>query len=787
MLARSAWREALLAMVATVVASWPVQLLLDGSGWVWQMLPGLVAVAVTGSLARGLRLPQLVVLVVPMLAGWTALAWVFVPQTLVLGLPWQASLAAAGDLVLAGAETIRTETVPAPERPGLAFIVAASMVGVGWAVDALAVTLRSPALAGMPLVLALVFGASGTGEPLHPLYFLGAAGAWLLLMARQSLLAARAWATRRRAAPAPLPGDEAASPSGGHRRWATSLGAGSVVLAVVLAGLVPHLAPRAVLQGLGSASSGSSLVQFTESFDLAADLRDRSQRPVLRYRAEDEVTPLRVVASHRYAGGQWWPTGQQDEPHEGPDSLVERDDVERGAHAITVLANGLGAPQVAVPYPLVEADFGDIEWEEDERTGAVRVARRPGSYEATFAEVEGHLPDDVGVGPAAGTVEPDLLRVDPTSRDVVLDELGEVLEDAEPEIAANELMVAREIQSHLRGPDFRYSLTLAAPAPIAPASPDSAAPEDMTDPEYDPITHFLTTKVGYCTHYATAMVMMARAAGIPARLALGFLPGAEQDDGSYVVVAADAHAWPELYISGLGWTRFEPTPAVRTGTAPLYLTDADIAAPLPAPETTPGPTAEAPAEIPTQEQTDVAAPVPSWTERAGRIAGPAVIAMAAITAVLLVVPTAGRLRRTARRRSARDAAGRTEGEWRFLVDSLDDLGVPMPGGATPRRAGAHYARRAGLAGDEKSALERVVARVERARYAPVTDAGETADGAMARDVRTVLHAARTQLARRERIAVALWPRSGREALKAIGDRLGLLVRAADRTTRLRRG
>ena len=64
--------------------------------------------------------------------------------------------------------------------------------------------------------------------------------------------------------------------------------------------------------------------------------------------------------------------------------------------------------------------------------------------------------------------------------------------------------------------------------------------------------------------------MMAREAGIPARMAIGFLPGTA-DRGTYTVRASDAHAWPELYFEGIGWLRFEPTPSGTQSTvAPPY-------------------------------------------------------------------------------------------------------------------------------------------------------------------------------------------------------------------------
>ncbi|MBP5363109.1 MAG: hypothetical protein J6Y71_08845 [Ruminococcus sp.] len=73
------------------------------------------------------------------------------------------------------------------------------------------------------------------------------------------------------------------------------------------------------------------------------------------------------------------------------------------------------------------------------------------------------------------------------------------------------------------------------------------------------------TKTGVCVEYATAMVMLARAVGIPARYCEGYLMNEEQKDNNYsaenlyAVSANDGHAFPELYIKGYGWVTFEPT------------------------------------------------------------------------------------------------------------------------------------------------------------------------------------------------------------------------------------
>lgn len=81
------------------------------------------------------------------------------------------------------------------------------------------------------------------------------------------------------------------------------------------------------------------------------------------------------------------------------------------------------------------------------------------------------------------------------------------------------------------------------------------------------------TKTGYCQYYASAMVVMLRSVGIPARFAAGYAQGEYMDDkGAYRVRSHDAHAWPEVYFPKFGWVEFEPTssqsPILRPVPAP---------------------------------------------------------------------------------------------------------------------------------------------------------------------------------------------------------------------------
>ncbi|MBZ0284505.1 MAG: DUF3488 and transglutaminase-like domain-containing protein [Anaerolineae bacterium] len=141
-------------------------------------------------------------------------------------------------------------------------------------------------------------------------------------------------------------------------------------------------------------------------------------------------------------------------------------------------------------------------------------------------------------------------------------------------------------------------------------------PQPPTD--RDPVEWVLfELKQGYCNYYASAMVMMLRTLGIPARMAAGFAQGTwDAEQGVYTVQERDAHTWVEVYFPGYGWVEFEPTaaqaPLVRADDAPVP----NIPSATPAVTATPTPTAT-PTETPTLDpltpQPQSAAQVPTLT------------------------------------------------------------------------------------------------------------------------------------------------------------------------------
>jgi len=72
---------------------------------------------------------------------------------------------------------------------------------------------------------------------------------------------------------------------------------------------------------------------------------------------------------------------------------------------------------------------------------------------------------------------------------------------------------------------------------------------------------------GFCEQFATAEVVLLRAAGVPARIAVGFAGGEPGDDGFRTVSRADAHAWVEVWFPGVGWVTSDPTPAAAQSQA----------------------------------------------------------------------------------------------------------------------------------------------------------------------------------------------------------------------------
>ncbi len=112
---------------------------------------------------------------------------------------------------------------------------------------------------------------------------------------------------------------------------------------------------------------------------------------------------------------------------------------------------------------------------------------------------------------------------------------------------------AQRIESYLKR-NYRYTLDVKPPVRLS-------AIDDF----------LFEQKAGYCEYYATAMVLMLRGLGIPARMVSGFMEGEWNQFGRYYTVREqDAHTWVEVYFPRSGWMPFDPTPAVSQSSPMVF-------------------------------------------------------------------------------------------------------------------------------------------------------------------------------------------------------------------------
>jgi transglutaminase-like putative cysteine protease len=277
------------------------------------------------------------------------------------------------------------------------------------------------------------------------------------------------------------------------------------------------------------------------------------------------------------------------------------------------------------------------------------------------------------------------------------------------------------------------------------------------------LLRFLQARRGFCQQFAGTYGAMARAIGLPARVAVGFTMGHPDDAGVLHVLNRDAHAWPEVYLAGYGWVRFEPTPGRGAPDEGYAHVPPMAIEPLPRAQTQ---TTDVPATTPSQS-TPTSRAVPNnepgatapkhhhshWARNVFVGAGVALgLLAAAVGAVLLV-----RRRRWHRRRQeATTPDRRVLVAWAEAEDSLSLAGLPRRPSETPFEYAARVPHPAGVPGEVLAALA--------ADTATAAFSAEGVDGATAARAEAAAADVRAQLAlkasRPERVLWALGFSSG---------------------------
>lgn len=315
--------------------------------------------------------------------------------------------------------------------------------------------------------------------------------------------------------------------------------AGILVITVGLFLIVPRTARMAAMLF----PNGPRLVGFSNGFALgglgAISRDDRAVMHILPYSgALPADLKWRGAALSHFDGRRWsempfpiHPVATEDGHAEVANQFQRsRRDGRRLIYRVDVQNSGLGTLFIAGIPEFINIDARNLLVTAED---AFRVYWPPG--QAMRYEVSAHSgpPLATALSPAERFRDLELPLIDP--RVVLLAQKwsGE----------GTPLERALAIQSHLRK-DFKYVLD---------------GPEK---PVRDPLADFLfVRKAGYCEYFASAMAVMLRAEGIPARVATGFQTGYFNDvSGFYVVRASDAHAWVEGWVPGRGWVTFDPTP-----------------------------------------------------------------------------------------------------------------------------------------------------------------------------------------------------------------------------------
>ncbi|AKJ13717.1 transglutaminase [Streptomyces incarnatus] len=783
-------RLALCAAAATLMASCALLPLVAAPTWLLQLVPLVAVQTGVGAAARRVPLGRPLTVAAQALVTLMLLTLLFARQYAIVGLiPGPDAIRHFADLFQQGSNDVSEYAIPAPLTDGIRLMLIGGVLLIGLLVDTLAVTFRSAAPAGLPL-LALYSVAAGLSDGgADWLWFLVAAAGYLMLLLAEGRDRLAQWGRVFGGAPrAPgAPESGAVAPvRTGRRIGAVALGAALVVPLVLPAMQGGLLDAAGTGVGVGN-GDGGTISAVNPLVSLRDSLNTNNDRQVLSLKTSTNDLSdlyLRIVSLDDFDGTTWRPAQRHivGVPDRFPTPIGLDGGVKRGTVTTTVTASDWYAQDwLPMPYP----------------PSGVRIAGR-WRYEPVGMTLVG----DHGQTTRGETYQVTSLALQPTAEQLAtapeppaaLKREYTKVPSALPKVVAR---TAKEITAGARS-HYEEAVKLQDYFAVTGGFQYDTQVEVGRGP--DAIANFLKKKQGFCVHFSFAMAAMARTLGIPARVAVGFAPGTPQTDGTVAVNQKDAHAWPELYFEGVGWTRFEPTPT--RGTIPSYtqsdtpgtsLPDQD----LPSHQSSTAPSAEAspsqscPPELHRLQDcgsTSAAAaphsggggPGPGWY---------LLIGLAAL--VVLTIPLSPLLWRLRVRsvrlgghaRTEQGAAAHTLAAWQELTDSAWDHGIAPDESLTPRRAAARIVELGRLDPATGALVHRVADAVEQVLYAPRP---RPAAGTAA-DVRRVVEGLRGTVGTGTRLRALFLPRSSVRVLWAVSARWSALrTRVATARPGLRR-
>ncbi|MER5555308.1 DUF3488 and transglutaminase-like domain-containing protein [Streptomyces sp. NPDC002793] len=786
-------RLALSAFAATMLAAGSLLPLVGTSAWVLQAAFLLAVQCGVGVLARRLHLARILTVSLQVFVTLLTLTVAFAREHALFGvLPGPQAGRRLAELLTMGADDVSRYATPAPATDGIRLMLIGGVLVIGLAVDVLAVTCRAAAPAGLPL-LALYSVAAGLSDGgAGRLWFLLAACGYLLLLLAEGRDRLSAWG-RVFGGVSRTPGGLAAGAGGSGSarapvRTGRRIGAVALGVALVVPAALPALDGGLLGEaggGAGKGSGGGTISAVNPLVSLQNNLNQPEDRQVMSYRT-DSPSPrdfyLRILALDRFDGAEWRPSTRR--LRDVPDRLPQPAGLGADVAVTDIRTDITASPTyrqsyLPLPYPASEVDVqGRWRYEPEGRTlvGDGGQTTRGVRYEVSSLVVEPTGAQLAAAAPPRADLAREYTRV-PSSLPDVVEETAERVTAG----SAGDYERAVKLQEWFAFEGgFRYDTTVTSGSGTAA------------------IERFLKDKEGFCVHFSFTMAAMARTLGIPARVAVGFMPGTAQADGSVSVGLRDAHAWPELYFEGVGWTRFEPTPS--RGSTPAYtLPDApspdasDPALPTEgasaAPTAAPSASESCPAQMRRQGECG-ASPVPGAMDSAdpGTPAGTVTLWVVGSLVVLTLplVPMLWRRRTRGRRlgspggraptgdlrlgssvsRAPAGTAAEDLAAWQEITDTAWDHGILPDESQTPRKAAARVVRLGGLDAPAAAAVHRVAGVVEQVLYAPAPGTVSVS----ADDVRDVRAALWASAGRWGRLRATFAPRSAVRVIWAVSER-----------------
>src|SRR5579862_1589690 len=582
--------------VAVVLVSTAMYPLFNFADWFYAGIGAAAVAAACGALTRLRVLPVPVCLAVSVLGQLYYLDVVFEARHCLLRfLPTRISIRLLWDLASIGIYDAHKYAPPADQATGLVLLAAAGIGVTAVLTDLIAVRLRSTALAGLPLLVLFTVpvtmnAPSGWGTII--VFSLGTAG-YLAMLSADGRERIRVWgrlvslwrsgplhevADRRGPGRADAASDRSQSAGPDTRALAAAgrrVGLASVVLALSIPLIVPGLHPGrpfATGPGIGGNAPGPGAALPDALLQTLAQLRENHPTQVLTYTTSASTALQSGDAQYLHQwvldtlgepGTGWEVTSYyngatQSSALPAPPGLTDFSAAQPVTTTVTSVTTGAltssSAPTfLPVPYPASRVDVSGA-WLTDPNfmVFSAADAANVASYRVTSYAVDPTAQElEAATPPALSAPLTADLQLPAVYRTPALEHIAESITAGDH----TQYERVKALADWLSGNLFSY---------------DEGAKSFDTP---DGLLEFLNkTRKGVCVQSAYAMTVLTRLLNIPARMVQGYTAGTLSGKNRYVVKSSDAHVWTEVYFTGYGWIRFEPTPAGQgTATAPNYM------------------------------------------------------------------------------------------------------------------------------------------------------------------------------------------------------------------------